>query len=110
MPEIASNTEAEQLDVAVAGVGLACRSGLALHGRQRFLVLRAFARLRLVVAGDLHRPVGPLPAGIFVARDADAGGIVQQQVLAMTGGIDPLAERFLEIVVTVRDVFGGTAR
>src|SRR6266702_1069521 len=110
MPGFASDAEAEQLDVAVAGFGLACGSGLAPYGDQRLLVLLALAALRLVIAGDLHGPVGAFAAGIPGARDPDTGGVVQQQVLAVAGGIDPLAKRLLEIVVAVGNVLGGTAR
>ena len=67
-------------------------------------------RLRLVVAGDHHGPIGALAAGILRARDADTGGVVQQQVLAVAGGVDPLAERLLEIVVAVGNVLGRAAR
>src|SRR5204863_1487406 len=67
----------------------------------------ALARLRLVIAGDHHGPVGALAAGIPGAGNADAGSVVQQQVPAVAGGVDPLAERLLETVVTVGDVLGG---
>ena len=72
-----------------------------------FLPALALARLRLVIAGDHHGPVGALAACILGARNPDAGGIVQQQVLAVPGGVDPLAERLLETLVAVGNVLGG---
>src|SRR3954447_206677 len=105
---LASDAEAEQLDVAAAGFGLARRSGFAFHGNEGLLVLLAFA-LRLIVAGDHHRPIGAFAAGVFRARYPDAGSVVQQQVLAMPGRVDPLSQGLLEIVVAVGDVLGGAA-
>ena len=67
-------------------------------------------RLRLVIASDHHGPVGALAACILGARNPDAGGIVQQQVLAVPGGVDPLAERLLETLVAVGNVLGGAPR
>src|SRR5690349_20378710 len=66
---LVSDAEAEQLDVAVGDFGLAGGCGLALHGDQRLAVLLAFtlARLRLVIAGDHHGPIGPLAAGVLRA-------------------------------------------
>ena len=40
-----------------------------------------------------------LAACILGARNPDAGGIVQQQVLAVPGGVDPLAERLTLVAV-----------
>jgi hypothetical protein len=82
--------------VAVAGFGPAWGSGLTFHGNKRLRVSLAFARLQLVVAGDHHGPVGALAACILGVRNPDAGSIVQQQVLAVLGGVDPLTERLLE--------------
>jgi hypothetical protein len=67
------------------------------HSNERLLVSPALTltRLRLVIACDYHGPVGALAARIFGARNTDAGGIMQQQVLAMLGGVDPLAQRLL---------------
>src|SRR6187402_598541 len=110
-PGPVSNAEAEQLDMAVGGFRLAHGRCLALHGHQRLPVLLAFAlTLRLVIACDHHRPIGALAAGVFRARDPDTGGIVQQQVLAMAGGVDPLSQRLLEIVVAIGDVLSGAPR
>src|SRR5204863_4279694 len=52
-------------------------------------------------------PVGALAACILGARNPDAGGIVQQQVPAVRGGVDPLGERLLETLVAVGNVLGG---
>jgi len=35
---------------------------------------------------------------------------MQQQVLAVSGGVDPLAQRLVETLVTVGNVLGGTSR
>src|ERR1700755_307304 len=94
--------------------------GLALHDRHHFLFLALLAlaatlatilgHQRLVIAGDLHRPIGATAARIFRTRHADARCIMQQEVLAMRRRVDPLAERLLEIVIAIGDVFGGAAR
>src|SRR5882724_9605068 len=70
----------------------------------------ALARLRLVIAGDHHSPVCALATCILGARNPDAGGILQQQVLAVPGGVDPLAERLLEALVAIGNVLGGAPR
>jgi hypothetical protein len=97
----ASNAKAEQLDAAFAGFGPARGSSLAFHGNKRLTIFLAFAlaRLRLVIACDHHGPIGAFAAGIPGARNPDAGGIVQQQVLAVPGGVDPLAERLTLVAV-----------
>src|SRR6185437_17076081 len=77
-----SKAKAEQVDVAFRGGALLGGDHLAFHdgplgrrapGDDPALVLAfALSGLRLVVAGDLHRPIGALAAGILGARDADA--------------------------------------
>src|SRR4051794_34024053 len=95
--------------MAAAGFGPAHWLSLTFHSHKRFLVSLALP-FRLVVTGDHHGPVGAFAACILRARNPDAGCIVQQQVLAMPGRVDPLAERLLETLVAVSNILGGTPR
>src|SRR5437868_12419617 len=74
-----SQAKAEQSYMAVGGLRPCRMNGFTFHGNERLPVLASLAQLRLVIARDLHGPIGPLAAGIPCAGDADARGIVQQQ-------------------------------
>jgi len=79
-------------------------AGLPLAATRTFSPFLPFEGGWFVVAGDFHRPIGALAAGVLGAGDADAGGVAQQQVLAVLARIDPLAERLFEIIVAIGDV------
>src|SRR4051812_6883043 len=105
----ASNAKAEHLDVAGAGSGPFYWLGLTFHGNNRLLVSFALP-FRLIITRDHHGPVGVFATWILRTGNPDAGCIVQQQVLAVPGRVDPLAERLLETVVAVSNILGGTPR
>jgi hypothetical protein len=67
-------------------------------------------RYRFVITADHHGPVSALAARILSARNPYAGRIVQQQVLAVAGRADPLAERLLETIMAIGNILGGTPR
>src|SRR6201994_1867135 len=62
----ALDAEAEQLDMAIAGFAAGGGRDLALHQRSLLRGIRdrpaALRRVRLIVARDLHRPIGALAA------------------------------------------------
>ena len=73
----------------------------------RMLLSLLIGRSRFVITGDHHGPVSALAARILSTRNPYAGRIVQQQVLAVAGRADPLAERLLETIVAIGNVLGG---
>ena len=66
-------------------------------------------RALLVFAGDLHRPIGAMGGRASGAGDADARGIVEQEIPSVLARVNPLAEGLFEAVIAVGNVFRGVS-